>query len=530
MVQLDGLMDSEAVKSCRFKHCLHIRQRHSLLLIAAILMLLTSGCSDSESSEAAAPDPWENYSLQPPSEEMVEILQQAPAIYPNTFCAPYDPTAMSVDSQYLESNGSAGEDLCIWHHPAGCVPEGQNYADLASCDVVRTLGPSWFVPPVRRFESDAGLLQDPDYMRELAWVTEQVAASGCACCHASERSNYASFFDIDAPGNWIDTLTMTGIVMAAGMNTEHKYLGYLPPNDNFGFDRETTLFATTDIPRMTAFFTDEFERRGGTQADVEAAGATFRQINGSLYDEPTDCGPGEGMNADGKIVWKGGTARQIYLQTVGSQNPGSPPNLDKPEGTLWALYADHEGDAFTSGTIVPGDVPAGSRQAVPADSDVAPTFEVGTQYRLFVTPDFLRSNTSNCIFTFGEASADPDTQNCGSENTLCARVLIPEDLTETPEKLLVALYRTLPPLGPPDVFPPYSVDEPSLTPRTTVDVQLDAAVTGTYQVYAVLYMPGGGLSSWQPVPGIDYVAASEPIELDGSGQVISTPLVFEYAE
>ena len=502
----------------------------SALVTLGLLCMLMSACSDAGDSISVTPDPWENYSLEPPTEAMVETLQVDPAIYPHAVCAPYDASEMSVESQYLTTTESDNDSLCIWHHPAGCVPEGQNYADLASCEVVRTLGPSWFVPPLRRFESDPALLQDPEYVRELEWVTEQVAASGCACCHASERSNYASFFDIDAPGNWIDTLTMTGIVMGAGMDTEHKYLGYLPPEDNFGFDRETTLFATTDIPRMTAFFTQEFERRGGTQADVEAAGATFRQINGSLYEEPSDCGPGEGINADGKIVWKGGAARQVYLQTVGAQNPGSPPNLDKPAGTLWALYADHERDALVSGTIAPGEVPAGARQAVPADGDVAPVFEVGTQYRLFVTPDFLRSNTSNCIFTYGEVSADPDTQTCGSDNILCGRVLIPEDLTETPEKMLVALYRNLPPIGPPDVFPPYSVDEPSLTPRTTVDVKLDAAVTGTYYVYAVLYMPGGGLSSWQPVPGIDYVAASEAITLDGSGQVISTPLVFEYAE
>ena len=159
-----------------------------------------------------------------------------------------------------------------------------------------------------------------------------------------------------------------------------------------------------------------------------------------------------------------------------------------------------------------------------------PALEEGTEYRLFVTPDFLLSNISNCIFTFGEVSADPETQTCGSDDTLCLSVLIPEDLTEIPEKMLVALYRTLPPLGPPDVFPPYSVDEPMLTPRTTVSVQLDAAVTGTYQVYAVLYMPGGGLSSWQPVTGIDYVAQSEPITLDGSGVVLTTPLIFDYAE
>ena len=43
-------------------------------------------------------------------------------------------------------------------------------------------------------------------------------------------------------------------------------------------------------------------------------------------------------------------------------------------------------------------------------------------------------------------------------------------------------------------------------------------------------MRGGGLASWQPLAGVDYTAASEPFELDGSGLVIPTPLIFDIAE
>ena len=502
---------------------------HPAIIVGAIFALST-GCSENGKEAVSADDGWANYTVEPPSSAVIEDLQQRAAIYPSTECAPYDESTMSVAERYLDTSEDDSTQLCVWHHPAGCVPEGQNYADIGSCDEVRTLGPSWFLPPVQRFASDPQLLTDESYVTELEWVTSQVAASGCSCCHASEKSGYASFFDIDAPGSWTDTLTMTGIVLAAGMADEHKYLGYLPPEDNFGFDRETTVFATTDIPRMKAFFQAEFERRGGTAQDVEVARDTFKQINGSLFETPSDCGPGEGMDANGKLVWKGGGARQVYIQEVGSENPGSPPNLDKPAGTVWALYADPEDAPFGSGTIEPGLVPDNGRQAVPATPESSPVFENGRQYRLFVTPDFIRSNQSNCIFTFGEAAADPDSQVCGSDNTVCAQLLIPETLESTPEKLLVALYRNLPPLGPPDVFPPFSVDEPSLTPRTTIEVKLDAAVTGTYQILAVLYMPGGGLVSWQPLAGVDYTAASEPFELDGSGLVIPTPLIFDIAE
>ena len=394
---------------------------------------------------------------------------------------------MQIDQSLLDMSDPQDPKLCIWHHPAACVPEGLSYADVWSCDTVRTLGPSWFIEPEQRFVTDEKLLRDEAFTTELAWVTSQVASSGCSCCHASEKSGYASYFDIDAPGNWTDTLTMTGIVMAAGLADEHKYLGYLPPEDNFGFDRETTIFATTDIPRMRAFFQAEFDRRGGTADDIQTARDTFVQINGSLFEEPGDCGPGEGMNDDGKLVWKGGEVRQVYLQEVGSKNPGSPPNLDKPEGTVWALYANPDDVAYASGTIEPGIIPENGYQAVPEAASTPPQLEEGKQYRLFVTPDFLRSNQSNCIFTYGETAVDASTQVCGSDNIVCAQVVMPETLQETPEKLLVALYRNVPPIGPPDVFPPFSIDAPSLVANMPFEVKLDAAVTGTFHIFAALY-------------------------------------------
>jgi hypothetical protein len=43
----------------------------------------------------------------------------------------------------------------------------------------------------------------------------------------------------------------------------------------------------------------------------------------------------------------------------------------------------------------------------------------------------------------------------------------------------------------------------------------DAGLTGDYHVMVVLYMEGGGV--FQPVPGVDYMAASGKLTL-GSGQ------------
>ena len=224
---------------------------------------------------------------------------------------PFDGTTMTV-RWIFENSHDGSKELCVWHHPAGCVPEGMEFAEVVSCDTVRTNGPSWFIPPQRRFESDSDLFQDPEYRKELAWTRAQVAASGCACCHSSKVSGYASMFDIDAPGSWIDTLSMTGVVMGAGMTTEHTLLGYLEPAINFGFDRETTIFATTDVPRMQAFF-EEFERRGGSQPMLrQRRRHSSASIRVSLKNRPFVAPAKDWMLK--AVIWNGGPARRSIFR------------------------------------------------------------------------------------------------------------------------------------------------------------------------------------------------------------------------
>ena len=514
-----------------YQECIH---KLGVTSFFVMTLLATTVSCDSNSEEIDTNPPvapeatWDTYSAPEPTEEMKEVLQGAAAIYPNQECTDDLENYASVSPEAISIAENGSEQLCVWHHPAGCVPEGLKYTDVMSCDEVRTLGPSWFIPPTRKVTTPSELLSDSEYQKELKWVTGQVAASGCACCHSSS-AGYASFFDIDAPESWIDTLTMTGVVLAAGLADEHKYLGYLPPEINHGFDRETTLFATTDIPRMSAFFNAEFERRQGTEEDIETARQTFIQINGGLFMEPTECEVGEGMDEDGNVIWKGENVRQVYIQEIGSNNPGSPPNLDKPEGTVWAVYADPNSDGLVSGTFAPGVVTENAYQAVPEVTSETPSFEDGKQYRLFITPDFLRIPQTNCTFTFGEVVV-AEEKTCDSEKTLCTTLKIPESLPETPEKLVVGLFLSLPPLGPPDVFPPFSIDNPELPLGSEFNVLMDANAEGEYQVFAVLYMPGGGLVSWQPVAGVDYVAQSEPLVLNGTGMTLPEPLVFRLAE
>ncbi|MBV72374.1 MAG: hypothetical protein CMH52_13700 [Myxococcales bacterium] len=539
MSTLPGLADA---RSRTLSDRAGIQYPHLVILVA--MAGFCFGCQESASSDSntavESPAPtaaeieaaWLAYELTPPSDELNAILTESPAIYPFEECVPFDGTAMTVENGYLKTAADGSRELCIWHHPAGCVPEGMEFAEVVSCDNVRTNGPSWFIPPVQRFKTDPALFQDPEYRNELAWTRDQVAASGCACCHSSKVSGYASMFDIDTPGSWLDTLSITAVVMGAGMATEHTYLGYFPPEMNFGFDRETTIYATTDVPRMQAFFRKEFERRGGTQADVEEARETFIRINGSLIEPATVCGTGEGLDEDGRLIWNGGPARQVYIQDVGAQNPGSPPTHDKPEQTLWALYSYTSADAMVSGTIMPGDVPSIAEQAVPEASETAPVFEDGRTYRLFVTPDFISPALANCTFTFGTSSnqLEPNSRTCESDGSLCVTLKIPETLSETPEKMVVALFRQLPPIGPPDVFPPFTLDSPELTPGQTYDVLVEANTMGAYHVYAVLYMPGGGAASWQAVPGTDIVGTTEAFEIAGPGMTISEPIEMQILE
>lgn len=153
------------------------------------------------------------------------------------------------------------------------------------------------------FTSDDAILEDAAYVEELTWVQGQVEASGCACCHASDVSVHTSGFDVDAPGVWTDSMTNAQLAMAAGLFDEHRLFGHYPAEDNQGFDRESTLFASTDPARMAAFFTAEMERRASTQADLDIAQRQFDALFGRLSDPYGDCvAPFEGLDEDGMVV------------------------------------------------------------------------------------------------------------------------------------------------------------------------------------------------------------------------------------
>ncbi len=111
--------------------------------------------------------------------------------------------------------------------------------------------------------------------------------------------------------------------------------------------------------------------------------------------------------------------------------------------------------------------------------------------------------------------------------SLVAEISLPDGYAGTPTKLLLTLAANLPVVGPPDaVLAEISNGDSDgdgigdveriLNPSRDLILAIeDAGLSGDYHVVAVLYMEGGG--AFQPVPGVDYMAASGKITL-GQGQ------------
>jgi protoheme ferro-lyase len=117
------------------------------------------------------------------------------------------------------------------------------------------------------------------------------------------------------------------------------------------------------------------------------------------------------------------------------------------------------------------------------------------------------------------------------DSSLVTTISLPDSFTGTVTKLLVTLADTLPVMGPPvAVLAEISNEDSDGDGIGDVDRILgigkdltlafgDVGVSGEYHVVVALYMEGGGV--FQPVPGIDYMAASPQLLL-GSGQQETT--------
>lgn len=331
-----------------------------------------------------------------------------------------------------EAAGKRDGKVCSNVSIAGATEPGRAFGKYAACDVVRTQRPYW---PAKRAEAPKAEPASAAHLAEVEWARGQVAATGCACCHdASLAPRGASKWDIGAPGNWLETVSNDGLALFAGL-ADSSVLGAYPAADNHGFDRTAVGLPSTEPARMRKLVVDELARRGVTEEQARAV----KPFGGPIYEAsvraPQACGAGEGVAPDGKVSWKGGAARYLYVLEVGSKNPGVPPNLDRPAGTVWRLDVTPDADALAAG-VAYGTTPEGSFQDTPARTR-APALVKGTKYTLVALRDVGVPLTS-CNFTFGEplATVDPpspkppttsawgreckESKECAAEASYCA--------------------------------------------------------------------------------------------------------------
>ncbi|MEE2828193.1 MAG: proteinase inhibitor [Myxococcota bacterium] len=290
-----------------------------------------------------------------------------------------------------------GGQVCTWEAISAATEEGRYYSDYASCDPVLTQRPYWAAEVVADTPSDDPRYSDKFYMLEYAWATEQVESTACVCCHSAADSpnNLPSGWYVDGAGLWTDTLDDDGLAMLAGW-IDSTAFGSFAPRDNNGFHRHTVGLPTTSPKRMQRFLVTELARRGLVEADFAGAPPFGGPLADQLTYEPQACEGSAGIDSSGLIRWAGGGARYLYVLQADSANPGVPPNLDLPEGTLWRLDVGPEDSPMTSG-VTYGTVPQGATQSFPADGAPAPLLS-GQTYYLYAMMD-VALPLSRCLFT-----------------------------------------------------------------------------------------------------------------------------------
>lgn len=309
------------------------------------------------------------------------------------------PTQVCVDPKAGEPAGQTNGKVCTWGSISACTEPGRKFTEYGSCDTVFTQRPYWAAPPSNfKTPADDPRQTDSAYQAELAWVKEQVDACACVCCHSEKGApgGKTSNWFIEAGPIWTDSFDPSGLALAAGW-VDSSAFGAYAPEDNNGFSRDQTGLPTTDPARMKAFFEGELIRRGFKEEDF----SNDIPFGGPLYDQsiyvPSDCGAGQGVDAAGNINWTGGGARYLYVLAEGAKNPGVPPNLDLPEGTIFRFDVASSAEAVKSG-LAYGTIPAGAKQVFPAEG--APEKLVpGQKYYLYVLADIAVPIT-RCVFTY----------------------------------------------------------------------------------------------------------------------------------
>ena len=296
---------------------------------------------------------------------------------------------------------SEGGKVCTWNQMSGCTEEGRRFEDYGNCEEIRTQRPYGPVPPNDTQPTEDARMQDPTYAAEVAWVKGQIESCACVCCHkASVSPGGASIFDTEFPGNFANSFTDWGLAFGARV-FDSSLLGAYPAPENNGFGRDVAGMPSTDQERMKAFFAGELQHRGvdpAVFADLPPQPEIFfRQA--SYVPEP--CENGEGVGTDGAVRWTGGRARYLYVLEDGSDNPGNPPNMDKPDGTLWRIDTLPPAVPTKTGETFYGVVPEGHEQEIPTGGTAPAPLVEGQTYVIFAFAD-IGVPLTRCTFVYGQ--------------------------------------------------------------------------------------------------------------------------------
>ena len=319
------------------------------------------------------------------------------------FIWPYESCDQPIEGED-PGNGPDGT-VCTNNLISGCTEEGRDFRDYGSCDVIYTNRPYYPVEPYAHGAEDDPRLSDDEFLAEVGWVTEQLQACACVCCHSGEAPEGPAIWGIDSEVLWPDQMSDTAVGMFAGY-IDSSALGAYPEDDNNGFNRTETAMPSTDPARMVAFWEAEMERRGLIPDDLSDEPPVGQELLDQVtYDLP-DCEEGTGLDADGSLYWDSDyDARYLYVLEEGSSNPGLPPNFDMPEGILWRVDIPYTGQPMEPG-VTYGELPATAVQRVPTDGS-APELVPGTRYHLYALYD-VALPIGRCVFVA------PEPANCGT--------------------------------------------------------------------------------------------------------------------
>jgi hypothetical protein len=318
----------------------------------------------------------------------VPVYGQTPFIQPELVC--------KAPLEGEPAGQSEGGEVCTWQLISGCTEPGRRFDDYASCDVVYAQRPYYAYPGEPVPTEDDPRLDDEAYLGELAWAREQVEACACVCCHSDRAPNGPSGWTIDDGALWLDSFDDSGIAMMTGL-ADSTALGKYPAEDNNGFDRDVVGIPTTDVERMKALLFGELDRRGMTEAQAKSTPPFGGPLVSQLNFTPGPCEAGQGVDANGDLVWQGGAARYLYVLDEGSQSPVVPPDLDEPDGTRWLVEVDHTEAPF-EGPVTYGQLPPGVSQRLPQGGAAPAPLVSGETYALYVFRDVAFPLT-RCTFT-----------------------------------------------------------------------------------------------------------------------------------